>query len=81
MIENAEHGLEFLPSYSPDLNPIEPKWAQAMAIRRRTGQTPDEIFGKTFRTKLGLFGYTIIAASSGACLAHACRGIQISGLT
>jgi len=27
--------LEFLPPYSPDLNPIEKKWAQAKAIRRK----------------------------------------------
>lgn len=27
--------LEFLPPYSPDLNPIEHKWAQAKAIRRK----------------------------------------------
>lgn len=27
MIEQAGHALEYLPSYSPDLNPIEPKWA------------------------------------------------------
>ena len=33
----AEHGheLEFLPPYSPDFNPIEHKWAQAKAIRRK----------------------------------------------
>lgn len=48
MIENAGHHIEFLPPYSPDLNPIEHKWAQAKAIRRRTGQTPDEIFAQTF---------------------------------
>ena len=27
--------LEFLPPYSPDLNPIEHKWAQAKAIRKK----------------------------------------------
>lgn len=48
IIENAGHILEFLPPYSPDLNPIEQKWAQAKAIRRRTGQTPDEIFAQIF---------------------------------
>ena len=35
MIENAGHILEYLPPYSPDLNPIERKWAQAKAIRRK----------------------------------------------
>ena len=32
-----EHGciVEFLPTYSPDLNPIEHKWAQAKSLRRK----------------------------------------------
>lgn len=34
-IINAGHTLDFLPAYSPDLNPIEKKWAQAKALRRR----------------------------------------------
>ena len=29
------HLLEFPPPYSPDLNPIEHKWAQAKALRRQ----------------------------------------------
>jgi transposase len=32
MITQAGHTLKFLPAYSPDLNPIEHKWAQAKAI-------------------------------------------------
>jgi len=28
-MEQHEHIIEFLPPYSPDLNPIEKKWAQA----------------------------------------------------
>ena len=47
-IERAGHTLEFLPPYSPNLNPIEPKWAQAKARRRKTGQKPEEIFQTTF---------------------------------
>jgi transposase len=31
-IQNAGHTLEYLPAYSPDLNPIEHKWAQAFAV-------------------------------------------------
>ncbi|WP_407078936.1 transposase [Candidatus Regiella insecticola] len=27
--------MEYLPTYSPDMNPIEHKWAQAKALRRR----------------------------------------------
>ena len=33
----CQHGsvLEYLPPYSPDLNPIEKQWAQAKAIRKK----------------------------------------------
>jgi transposase len=34
-IVSAGHMLDFLPSYSPDLNPIEKKWTYAKAIRER----------------------------------------------
>ena len=34
-IANAGHTLEYLPSYSPDFNDIEPKWTQAKSIRKR----------------------------------------------
>ena len=44
MIASAGHTLEYLPPYSPDLNPIEHKWAQAKAIRRKTGKTTKKIF-------------------------------------
>lgn len=33
-IKKAGHTLQYLPVYSPDLNPIEKKWAQAKQIRR-----------------------------------------------
>ncbi|MEX0447512.1 transposase [Xenorhabdus sp. SGI246] len=36
--------LEWLPPYSPDLNPIEPKWAEAKAIRRGKRCSVDELF-------------------------------------
>ena len=41
-----DHGstVEFLPPYSPDLNPIEHKWAQAKAIRRRERCDVDTLF-------------------------------------
>lgn len=35
LIRSAGHTLLFLPPYSPDLNPIERKWAQAKAIRKQ----------------------------------------------
>ncbi len=34
-IKDAGHTLEYLPPYSPDLNPIEHKWAQAKSVRRK----------------------------------------------
>jgi len=43
-IELAGYSVEFLPPYSPDLNPIERKWAQAKSIRRKFNYTPDELF-------------------------------------
>ncbi len=48
MVVTAGHILEFLPAYSPDLNKIEHKWAQAKAIRRKTGQSVEEIFKQNF---------------------------------
>ena len=35
LIEGNGHKIEFLPPYSPDLNPIEHKWAQAKSLRRK----------------------------------------------
>lgn len=43
-IQNADHTLEYLPAYSPDLNPIEHKWAQAKALRKRQNQSVDRLF-------------------------------------
>lgn len=40
------HELEFLPTYSPDFNPIEHKWAQAKAIRRKHNCSTLELFQK-----------------------------------
>ena len=42
--QEAGHTLLYLPPYSPDLNPIEPKWAQAKAKRRKYNQTIEELF-------------------------------------
>lgn len=43
-LRQAGHTLEYLPPYSPDLNPIEHKWAQAKAIRKQTHCSVDELF-------------------------------------
>lgn len=43
-IEELGHTLLYLPPYSPDLNPIEHKWAQAKHIRRTKNCSIDEIF-------------------------------------
>ena len=46
IIENAGHTLLYLPPYSPDLNPIEHRWAALKALRRRTGLTPEQLLGQ-----------------------------------
>jgi len=43
-ISSAGHTLDFLPAYSPDLNPIEKKWAQAKAIRRKLSCSIPNLF-------------------------------------
>jgi transposase len=43
-VEAAGCLLEYLPPYSPDLNPIEHKWAQAKALRRKLGCSIDALF-------------------------------------
>lgn len=35
MIEKGGHMLQYLPPYSPDLNPIEKKWAQIKTLYRK----------------------------------------------
>ena len=47
-IEQTTGTLEFLPPYSPDLNPIERKWAQAKAIRRKYRCDVDTLFCNHF---------------------------------
>lgn len=44
MIQDAGHTLEYLPAYSPDLNPIEHKWAQSKAIRKQKRCSVDDLF-------------------------------------
>ena len=43
-IEKAGHIVGFLPPDSPDLNPIEKKWAPAKSIRPKFGYSPEELF-------------------------------------
>ena len=43
-IEEAGHILMYLPPYSPDLNPIEHKWAEKKAERRRTQVDIEHLF-------------------------------------
>ena len=43
-IESAGHTLLYLPPYSPDLNPIEKKWAQAKKIRKAQNCDIQELF-------------------------------------
>ena len=44
LFEQARHRLEYLPTYSPDFNPIEPKWDQAKAIRKQKNCSIEELF-------------------------------------
>ena len=43
-IRNKGHQLEYLPPYSPDLNPIEKKWSQAKSIRKKLKCSVHELF-------------------------------------
>ena len=43
-ITSCGHEFEFLPIYSPDFNPIEHKWAQAKALRRKQRCSIEELF-------------------------------------
>ena len=44
ILSEHRHKIEFLPPYSPDLNPIEFKWAQAKSIRRKLHCDTFELF-------------------------------------
>lgn len=46
-LEAQGHTLLFLPPYSPDLNPIEHKWAHAKAIRKQLRCSTQELFSTT----------------------------------
>lgn len=43
-ITQAGHRLEYLPPYSPDLNPIEQTWAHAKAKIRKLRCTVEDLF-------------------------------------
>lgn len=47
LIQEAGHTLEYLPAYSPHLNPIEHKWAQAKAKRKQKRCSVDELFSQS----------------------------------
>ena len=44
IITQAGHTLLYLPPYSPDLNPIEPKWAHTKAVRKKRQCSVDTLF-------------------------------------
>lgn len=46
VIESNGHTLEYLPPYSPDLNPIEQKWAQAKLLRKKHNCCIDQLFNQ-----------------------------------
>ena len=44
LLDRSGFPYRYLPSYSPDLNPIEPAWAQVKAeLRRVAARTPEEL--------------------------------------
>ncbi len=43
-LAEAGHTLLYLPTYSPDFNPIEKKWAQSKSIRRKFGCSIERLF-------------------------------------
>ena len=43
-LESLGHTVLYLPPYSPDLNPIEKKWAQAKSHRRKLQCHVEELF-------------------------------------
>ena len=47
-IRSAGFILEYLPTYSPDLKPIEKKWAQVKAYRRKIQCSIDQLFETCF---------------------------------
>jgi transposase len=46
-IEEKGHIIEWLPPYSPDLNPIEQKWSQAKSFKRKTQSSVHNLFQYT----------------------------------
>jgi transposase len=53
-IAKAGMTLEFLPPYSPQLNPIENLWAKAKAIRRRLRCSISELFDSHLHNSFNL---------------------------
>lgn len=47
LLKYEGHTLEYLPTYSPDLNPIEHKWAQSKGLRRKIGGKISDLFKNT----------------------------------
>ena len=44
LIAESGHTLLYLPPYSPDLNPIEHKWAESKHAKRKLNCSVDELF-------------------------------------
>ena len=65
-LDRAGLSHRYLPSYSPDLSPIEPAWAQVKAeLRRVAARTPEEL-----HQALGPALDRVSAANAGAYFRH-----------
>lgn len=47
-LEKENHAILYLPPYSPDLNPIEHKWAHAKAIKRKLNCDLNTLFQQPY---------------------------------
>jgi transposase len=66
LLDRSGFPYRYLPSYSPDLSPIEPAWAQVKAeLRRVAARTPEEL-----HQALGPALDRVSAANAGAYFRH-----------
>ncbi len=70
LLDRSGFAHRFLPSYSPDLNPIEPAWAKVESELRRVGARTAEALHRALGTALD----SISARDASAFFRHAGYG-------